>query len=228
MGVLGRYTRPATIGASLVAAGALAVAWTSCSPEANGTGPTISAPFRSVDATSRAVLLAYARSLDFVTVDGAADTRPLSPLCAGCLSGPVLTVQPERGAYLLSRASLAEGRILARLIDQDRSPAPAFGLEPGDTSCWWVDKVGGSWRSVLISTREATPLVMAGMVFKEHSDMQWRQALARIIPLTDSEMGPGAALASGPDSAQSRQHVTTKDKIWTACDSLGCCNVFLK
>lgn len=221
---MARHSSSTILGLGFVAAAILAVGWASCAPDRSGTGPTVSAPFGSVDEAPRAAVLAYARGLDFVTTDGAADTRPLSPTCLGCPSGPVITVQPERGSYLLSPEKLADGRILARLINQDRTAAPSFGLEPGDTSYWWVDKAEGRWRSVLIPSREATPLVVMGMLLREHRDIVWRQALARIVPIRVDVAAPGDVSLSGADSTDLGRGIRTMDGVWTACDSLYCCN----
>ena len=148
----------------------------------DGDRATPAPPRSSLSEMSRDTFLAYARGLDFVTVDGAADTRRLEPSCSACSAGPLVTIQPERGSYGVPRKELARGRVIARWIDQDSLAAPTLGLSPHDTTYWWVDSVGGRWRTVLISTRASQAPIVDGLELVKHEGFEWRQALARVLP----------------------------------------------
>jgi hypothetical protein len=68
------------------------------------------------------------------------------PPCFGdsaytCRYGPLAKVEPVKGAELYSDASLAQGRIIARIYLRpgETEGYSKFDLAPGDTTYWWVN-----------------------------------------------------------------------------------------
>ncbi len=142
--------------------------------------PTPGAPFSYLDVASRSAVLAYARSLEFDTTAGAADSRPLTrPNCAGCDPGPVATIQAEVGSFAVSEHQLAKGRILARIINEGSSTWDRLGLAPKDTVYWWVDSLATGWRSVFIPTASGGKVVVQGFTIERHQQGEWSRAFAR-------------------------------------------------
>lgn len=198
--------------------------------------PTPAPPFPSFDSASRSEVLAYARSLIFDTTYGAADEQRLvtDPLCdstralrsnearskvpglggirkavdklphpnllMGCTVGPRVRVEPEIGAYRIGRSVVAKGRIIARVVNLDSIPYPKLALQPFGTTYWWVDSAGaGGYRSIYVPTDSTTLTLQDTLFYHPEPSQRWRQSLARFLV------------------------VERDDKLWTACDSLGCC-----
>lgn len=175
-------------GSALVSVAVLAVfgvAWL----RGGNVKPTPGPEFKELDEASSDAVVAYGRGLAFETVDGLSDTRRLSPQCDRCAVGPVATIQPEKGEYLVSWRDFAKGRIIARLINEDTVSAPRFGLAPGDTAYWWIDRRNGQWRSVFVPTRPGLPRVVGELIITKHQGLEWHQSLARWLWSADKEQG---------------------------------------
>ncbi len=105
-----------------------------------GDGSTPGAGFPDPTAASRAVVLSYARSLEFDTSAAAsALTR---------VGGTEVRWSPERRAAGISDANLVRGRIIA--VAQTSGGTSAFGTLEG-RSYVWVDSTSAGWRAVFIS-----------------------------------------------------------------------------
>lgn len=217
------------------------VAWAamSCQQAAQERGPrpTPAPPFGRFEEGSPSARVAYAASLRFDSVRGAADEQRLvtdttcdspralratearerarvmgiakaarladSTLLTACTVGPRVRVEPESGAYLIGPAGLRTGRIIARLVNLDSIPYPKLNLQPLGTTYWWVDSAGpGGYRSAYVPADTTAPVKWDTLVYHLEKDVRWRQALARF------------------------EVVEQDDKLWTACDSLGCCRSF--
>jgi hypothetical protein len=238
-----RSSRREAWGAACVVSICLAASW-ACSPEQSRAAPQDSAeprptpapPFSSFDGASRSEVLAYARSLTFDTTYGAADEQRLvtDPLCdstravqahdarsrvpglggirkavgklphpsllMACSVGPRVRVEPEIGAYRIGRAVVATGRIIARVMNVDSIPYPKLNLQSFGTTYWWVDSAGaGGYRSIYVPADSTKPTLQDTLRYHREPDQRWRQSLARFLV------------------------VERDDKLWTACDSQGCC-----
>lgn len=109
---------------------------------------TPAAPFAGVDGTARSALLAYAHGLSFDTARGAGDEQRLPVRDSGrVIPGPMVRIEPERGAAYLTRTELAQGRIISRFRAQG---AYALLGIPDGTSYMWADSTGGQFRQVII------------------------------------------------------------------------------
>ena len=134
-----------------------------------------------VDQASIASILAYAGSLRFNSVLGAADSQRLAIRTpAGLSFGPLAKIEPEEGSHRLRDGELAEGRVIARIWSE--SAYSKLGLGPGWTY-WWVDRQGrgGTWRSVFVAADLNTRHVDSLEITEHGSGYRWRQAIARFI-----------------------------------------------
>ncbi|PYO86002.1 MAG: hypothetical protein DMD68_01790 [Gemmatimonadetes bacterium] len=155
----------------------------------------------SVDSAPRSAVLNYARSLDYDSTHGVGDYRRLMVgSCPRCMYGPHVLLLPERGAAVLQTTMLAEGRVVARLINYDADVYPKLNLAPHDTVYWWVDRRGprSEWRSVYISSDPTRPLQPDSLIVTDYHT-RWERTLARFLWHDRDE------------------------KLWVACDMTGCC-----
>lgn len=171
--------------------------------------PTPAAHFSDPDSVPRDSILAYARSLVFDTNYGAGDSQRLMlgttcpPWAMGgnCTYGPLASIQPQVGSYRIpDSATLAAGRIIARIVTVDSQYAK-LGLRGGDTTYWWVDTKGPmGWRSVLVPSNPADSLVQRDtMEFHEadpNGSYKWQQAIARFL-WSDSDDGLWSTCTNG-------------------------------
>lgn len=144
---------------------ALLVLGASCAPAPSGT----TAPgFAALDGTPRATLLAYGSSLSFDTALAAGDEQPLPvrDSTGRIVPGPVVRIEPERGAAYLTRAQLGSGRIIARYRAQ--AAYPPLGIPVG-MSYIWADSIGGKWREVVIPETPSESLRTDSMTLDIHS-----------------------------------------------------------
>jgi hypothetical protein len=126
-----------------------------------------------------------------------------STLLTACTVGPRVRVEPESGAYLVGQAGLRAGRIIARLVNLDSIPYPKLNLQPLGTTYWWVDSAGpGGYRSAYVPADTTIPITWDTLVFHTEEHARWWQSVARFAV------------------------VEKDDKLWTACDSLGCCRSY--
>ena len=95
----------------------------------------------------------YAERLPFNSQPPAAHSTPVD-WAGDSIGGPDTSwIEPVVGAYQFDSAELARGRIVARIwSNQVYRPA---GLGPWWTY-WWIDRDGGTWRSLLISDSTRT------------------------------------------------------------------------
>src|SRR3989475_9230612 len=154
----------------------------------------------SVDSAPRSAVLNYARSLDYDSTHGVGDYRRLMlGSCPRCAYGPHVFLRPERGAATLQTDMLAEGRVVARLINHDSTGYAKFNLAPHDTVYWWVDRRGGTWRSVYVSSDRARPLQQDTLIVTAYHGTRWDRSWARFL------------------------WRDTDEALWVACDMTGCC-----
>jgi hypothetical protein len=167
--------------------------------------PTFTTP---IDSTPRDTVLAYARSLGYDTATGAGDMQRLMvgtvcPPWAGggnCTYGPLARIEPESGSYAISdTVALGSGRIIARIVTFDSAYAK-LSLSANDTTYWWIEKAGATWRSIFISSDTLIPLATADTTqYYAPATHQWHQSLARFI-WSDSD-----------------------EQLWSTCTEKGCC-----
>ena len=118
-----------------------------------------------VDRDSRQDVIAYARTLQFSDATGAGDEQRLVVVTDSAHDrGPLVRVEPAVGIDLSAREQLANGLVIARLINRDTVPYPALAIGARDTTYWWADSVApGRWRAVYFSSDPAIPPVELGL-----------------------------------------------------------------
>jgi hypothetical protein len=168
-----------------------AFAGVGCRPQSGEVPPESappSPPFAgtAIEEVDRAAVLAYARAQNFVPISGDSQRLMLGTKCPeSCRYGPLARIDPVAGSYLLDSGQLAEGRILARVVNADTIGYPKFNLGPRDTVYWWIDRHPGGYRSVLISSRPDAKLAYDSLRIHPYPDRaagwQWKQAQARFL-----------------------------------------------
>jgi hypothetical protein len=184
-----------------VTVAAAAVLWSGCGPVKSLA--LITSP-GGIDSAPRIGVLSIARGQDYDTSHGVGDYRRLMVgSCPACAYGPHVILNPVRGTWRFDSTMLAEGRVLARLINRDADGYPKFNLAPHDTVYWWVDRHGpdGTWRSVFVSSVPSRAL---------KTDTLFR----RVTHETASPWGRTLARFVWQD---------TDEALWVACDMTGCC-----
>ena len=159
-----------------------------------------------------AAVVAYARGLPYDTLRGSGDRQRLmlGTRCApwgrgsDCRYGPLVTIQPERDSHRIpDTLDLARGRIVARLMTADSGYAK-LNVWPNDTTYWWMDRAGGKWRAVLLSSSPDRPAKIDTAVWhpsERGGPPVWRQAIARFEWRDDDET------------------------LWVTCLVWGCCRI---
>lgn len=128
------------------------------------------------ESTLISMIRAQARRLVFDTVLGAADAQPL--FMRDRRRYGFVKIEPETGAYRIDSATLAGGRVIARIPSQ--VTYTPLGLGPG-INWWWVDQRGGRWRSVLYSEASNAVRVTILDSLRSHPHHDWRQSIARVV-----------------------------------------------
>jgi hypothetical protein len=152
--------------------------------------PGPSAGFERVDSLrpTDAALGTYIARLRFDSSYGDADEQRLMVgKYPDARYGPLVRIEAESGAFLLSRDDLARGRIIARLINRSDDPYAKLGLAPHSVTYWWVELPAGSLsgRSVFISADSASGRIVSRtvgrLVYEEHKARQYHGPSARWI-----------------------------------------------
>ncbi|MGH7751609.1 MAG: hypothetical protein ACREN5_02235 [Gemmatimonadales bacterium] len=155
------------------------------------------------DSVTSAAIDVAVRSAAFAGYPQAGDRQRLmlGTCPARCRYGPLVRIEPEGRSWTVPRDSLARGRVVARLINEDpRQGYPKFALGPADTVYWWVDSVPtGRWRSIFKSSRPGARAIVAGLQVDHHATQKWYQALARFVWSDEDEQS------------------------WVTCTKNGCC-----
>jgi hypothetical protein len=159
-----------------------------------------------IDSAPRSAVLSYARSLHYDAAHGAGDfRRVMLGSCPRCTYGPHVFLRPERGAAALDTIQLAEGRIVAQLVNLDADSYAKFNLAAHDTVYWWVDRKGpgNTYRSYYVSSDTARPLRLDTLIVHTRGTYpgapNWGRTLARFV------------------------WRETDEALWVACDMAGCC-----
>jgi len=137
----------------------------------------------SIDTASVTTLRSRAARLKFDTVLGAADARQLQ-IRDGRRYGWA-KIEPWHEVYDRDTADLAQGVIVARISAE--APYEPLGLGRG-INWWWIDRKGGTWRSIMFSERRNARVVTRLGPMIVHSYDPWRQSIARFVEV-DSRMG---------------------------------------
>ena len=127
-----------------------------------------------VDRDSRQDVIAYARTLGFADATGAGDEQRLMVVADSVPGrGPVVRVEPAVGVIVSGRDRLANGLVIARLINRDTVPYPSLGIGARDTTYWWADSVArGRWRALYFSSDPAIPPVELQLHVERAADGQ--------------------------------------------------------
>jgi hypothetical protein len=158
--------------------------------------PEPTAGFERVDSQrpTDAALESYIRRLRFDSAYSDADEQRLMVgKYPDSHYGPLVRIEAESGAFLLSRDDLARGRIIARMINRSDDPYPKLGLAPHSVTYWWVQLPQGSesGRSVYISTDNGKIVnrSIAKLVYETHTSRQYKGPSARWIWDPGDEQG---------------------------------------
>lgn len=112
-----------------------------------------------------------------------------------------MRVEPAVGAIVADGERLANGLIIARLINRDTIPYPALAIGAHDTTYWWVDSVAqGQWRAIYLSSDPAIPPVELHLHLEQAPDGQSHRSLpsARWLFADEGER-PWATCGEGTD-----------------------------
>ena len=146
----------------------------------------------------------YARTLAYDGVDGSGDEqRVMIGSFPGGHYGPRLRIEPARGTHRLTDADFNVGRVIARIVAVSRDSAyPKFGItQPASDTLlyWYVFRVGGAWRGVIMSERGTGIAVPVDTTV--HGPGKWKQEIARFV------------------------WEETDDGLWSDCTSMRCCRI---
>jgi hypothetical protein len=123
----------------------------------------------------------YARGLRFDSVYGAADSQRVEFTADGKShpgrTGGVAWIQPEEGTWALDPRDLEQGRVIARIKTQQRVKALGYG--PTWWTYWWVDKRGGTWRSLFFSQDRPSNPAQSDLTYTYHEGYEWYQSIAK-------------------------------------------------
>jgi hypothetical protein len=162
---------------------------------------------------SRDQVLELARKEHFDPQPGASD-RAVLP------TGEEVTVQPQDGIYRLTDKQLAQGRVVAKFVNNDDKPVRRYALFPKGTSYWVVYQLKGEWLSAFIADNRDRSMDRFNLATVRHpAPREWRQAIAQ-WQLTDAY-----SMIMQPGGAMSRAVALGLLGPWTACAKDGCCMV---
>ena len=135
-------------------------------------------------------LVAYGRSLEFDTVDGAGDEQQLPVDSLRSWAGPLMRIEPQVGIHALDDTLLGSGRVIARIINRsaDSTYAPLRMLA-ADTAYWWVEqRASAGWVSAVVRSGAPAAGVLFGALQRTtHGTHRWVQPTARWVwPSPDS------------------------------------------
>ncbi len=131
--------------------------------------------------------------------------------------GAEVTIEPQDGAFRLSRAQLGEGRIVARFVNNSDKPVKRYALPARGTSYWVVYQVKGEWLSAIIADSRDRELDRFNIRTRLHQPTRsWLQSisqwqLAGVLGNGAPGGGPFPTIAAGKISS------------WTTCERFGCC-----
>lgn len=149
-------------------------------------------------------LRAYARTLTYDGADGSGDEqRVMVGSWPNARFGPRLRIEPARGIHKLSDADYLTGRVVGRIVAVSRDSTYAklgIAVPAADTLLYWfVFRVGGQWRSVVLSERNTGRVMPTDTTV--HPPGRWRQEIARFV------------------------WEETDDGLWSSCTSMRCCRI---
>jgi hypothetical protein len=94
--------------------------------------------------------------------------------------GIEITIEPQDGAYRLSRKELAGGRVIGRFINHSDKVIRRYSLAPRGTTYWVVYEQKGEWLAAFISDGRSRELDRFGMKTVLHPPTRpWLQSIAQ-------------------------------------------------
>lgn len=185
--------------APLVAALVLLVLAGACRPRP----PAPAAPgFTLGDSVTSADIervVGYVGTLEFDTLHGAGDEQLLHhDPCPPCAHGPRAAIFPVKQAHRFTRSELAQGRVVAMLVNRDTIAYDRYGLAPRAVVHWWVDSSSAGWRSRFVRVSPERGVVTADLQLDVYREPRWYQGVARWLQ-------------------------GSEEIAWTVCGDRGCC-----
>jgi hypothetical protein len=141
---------------------------------------------------------AYAERIGFNEYAGAGDVQLLHhDPCPPCTHGPTVALQPQRGSHRYTRAELAQGRVIARLVNRDSTGYDRYALAPRAVVYWWVDSTAAGWRSIFVRTVPDRAAVVSDLDLRDdhpagtwgHASAAWLWGSAEIAWATCGDRG---------------------------------------
>lgn len=153
---------------------------------------------------SRDSVLALGRRQSYDSNPGAAARGSLE-------DGIEVTIQPMEDAFATDPGKLAQGVVLARLVNHGDAPLERLGLAPGATSYWMIYQKGKDLFSDFVADAGDGKYDRYGVPTELHpSERRWRQSIAQWqLP------GPVEGLRAGIMAATYHP--------WVTCSPAGCC-----
>lgn len=126
-----------------------------------------------------------------------------------------VTIEPLDDAYLADSTSLANGVVIARLINHGKEALSRLGLAPGAATYWLVYQHDGQLVSDFIADTQEPQYDRTGVPTDRHQPTRaWRQSISQWqLP------GPVAGMGSGV----TRLLVVAGSQPWSVCGAQGCC-----
>jgi len=161
------------------------------------------------DSTFAASIRAVGLTTSWETGHARTDMRRLivGP-CAGgtCTVGPLVQIIPASNAHLGNRASLAAGKLVAKIVtvpmSANQGPYPKFALDSGGTSYVFVDSTAGRWRMLFIPANPSS--TQRG---------KWRETWPYEVAWSKREQRARAKFLWND----------LDDEAWVTCKDMGCC-----
>ena len=130
--------------------------------------------------------------------------------CAGgtCTVGPLVQIIPATNAHQGDRASLAAGKLVAKIVTVPMSAHqvayPKFALDAGGTSYVYVDSSSthGRWRMIFVPASSTSP-----------QPGRWRETWPHEVEYSKRERRPRAKFLWNDND----------DEAWVTCKDMGCC-----
>lgn len=142
------------------------------------------------------------------------DENPGSSLTAILDDGVRAIIEPDEGAYNLTREALDEGVVIARFRNQGDTPLKRLGIIPKGTTFWFIYRKDKQLMSAYIADTESGEYDVVDVPTILHPPTRpWRQSVAQW-------QLPGVI---GEKVGAARTALYGGQQPWATCSDTGCC-----